>query len=93
MQLVGATRGFIRKPFIFRGILWGIYASIVAMGLIGGIIYFLQGEFSNIISLHDIEIIALLFSSVLLTGIVFSWMSTYIAVNKYLKINPDKLYY
>lgn len=93
MQLVGATRGFIRRPFIFRGILHGIYGSIIAMGLLSGVIYLLQDEFSNIISLHDVEVVSMLFGGVLLMGILISWISTYIAVNKYLKMNPDRLYY
>jgi cell division transport system permease protein len=93
MQLVGATRSFIRRPFLFRGILWGIYASVLAMGLLTGIIYFLQGAFSNIISLEDVEILSLLYAGVLIVGILISLISTHIAVNKYLKINPDKLYY
>ena len=93
MQLVGATKGFIRRPFIFRGILHGIYGSLIAMGLLFGVIYLLQDEFSNIISLQDVEIVSMLFASVFLMGILISWISTYIAVNKYLKINPDRLYY
>jgi len=93
MQLVGATRSFIRRPFLFRGILWGIYASVLAMGLLTGIIYFLQGEFSNIISLEDVEILSLLYAGVVIAGILISLISTHIAVNKYLKINTDKLYY
>ncbi|MFP4620329.1 MAG: cell division protein FtsX [Bacteroidales bacterium] len=93
MQLVGATRGFIRRPFILRGILHGIYGSVIAMALLAGVIYLLQDEFSNIISLQDVEIVTLLFGGVLLTGILISWISNYIAVNKYLKMNPDRLYY
>ena len=93
MQLVGATKGFIRRPFIFRGILHGIYGSLIAMGLLFGVIYLLQDEFSNIISLQDVEIVSMLFAGVFLMGILISWISTYIAVNKYLKINPDRLYY
>ncbi|MBS3775041.1 MAG: permease-like cell division protein FtsX [Bacteroidales bacterium] len=93
MQLVGATRGFIRRPFIFRGILHGIYGSLIAMGFLFGVIYLLQDEFSNIISLQDVEVVSMLFAGVFLMGILISWISTYIAVNKYLKINPDRLYY
>ncbi|MGM0531671.1 MAG: cell division protein FtsX [Bacteroidota bacterium] len=93
MQLVGATRGFIRRPFIFKGVLYGIYGSLIAMGLLSGVIYLLQDEFSNIIRLQDVEIVSMLFAGILMMGILISWISTYIAVNKYLKINPDRLYY
>jgi cell division transport system permease protein len=93
MQLVGATRGFIRRPFLFRGILQGIYASIISMIMLSGVIYFFQNEFDKIVSLQDIEIVAPLFGAVLLIGILISWMSTFFAVNKYLKIKVDKLYF
>ncbi|MFO8234504.1 MAG: permease-like cell division protein FtsX [Bacteroidales bacterium] len=93
MQLVGATRRFIRRPFIFRGIMQGVYASIVAMLMLSGVIYFFQHEFDNIITLQDVEVIAPLYGAVLLVGMLISWLSTFFAVNKYLYIKIDKLYY
>ncbi|MFP4046353.1 MAG: cell division protein FtsX [Bacteroidota bacterium] len=93
MQLVGATRGFIRRPFLFRGIMQGVYASIIAMLMLSAVIYFFQQEFDNIITLQDIEVIAPLFGAVLLVGLFISLISTFFAVNKYLYIKIDKLYY
>src|SRR6056297_2888125 len=93
MQLVGATRGFIRRPFIFRGIMQGVWASIVAIALLTGVVYLMQDEFAEIISLEDIRILALLYAMVMGVGVVISWISTFMAVNKYLKIKVDKLYY
>ena len=92
MQLVGATKGFIRRPFIYKGMLQGVLASIIAMGLLTGAVYFMQKEFDEIITLKDIEILAVLYSTVLLVGVFISWISTFFAVNRYLKINVDKLY-
>ena len=92
MQLVGATKGFIRRPFIFRGVLQGIIASIIAMGLLTGAVYFMQKEFDEIISLQDIEILAILYGAVLVVGMFISWISTFFAVNRYLHIKVDKLY-
>ena len=93
MQLVGATRGFIRRPFIFTGVMQGVYASLLSIALLTGVVYLLQDEFSEIISLQDYRILALLYGIVLLMGVVISWISTFMAVNKYLKIKVDKLYY
>jgi cell division transport system permease protein len=93
MQLVGATRGFIRRPFIFTGVMQGVYASLLSIALLTGVVYLIQDEFSEIISLQDYRILALLFGIVLLMGVVISWISTFMAVNKYLKIKVDKLYY
>jgi cell division transport system permease protein len=93
MQLVGATRGFIRRPFIFTGVMQGVYASLLSIALLTGVVYLIQDEFSEIISLQDYRVLALLYGIVLLMGVVISWISTFMAVNKYLKIKVDKLYY
>lgn len=93
MQLVGATRSFIRKPFLKRSLLNGFLAAIIAMVLLGGIIYLLEEELESIISLSDMDLLILLSGVVLLTGIIISLISTFFAVNKYLNINTDKLYY
>jgi|SRR6056297_123564 len=93
MQLVGATKGFIRRPFIYKGILHGIYASLISIGLLIGMVYLIQNEFDRIISLKEYEILGILFGMVLLIGIIINWISTFFAVNKFLKIKVDKLYY
>ncbi|HKL37364.1 MAG TPA: permease-like cell division protein FtsX [Bacteroidales bacterium] len=93
MQLVGATKGFIRRPFIFTGVMQGVYASILSIALLTGLVYLIQDEFTEIISLEDYRILALLYGMVMFVGVVISWISTFKAVNKYLKIKVDKLYY
>ena len=93
MQLVGATRGFIRRPFLYRSAMHGIIAALLAIGLLAGMLYLAQKEFKEIISFQDIEIIGSLFLGVLVLGIIINWISTFLAVSKYLRINTDKLYY
>jgi len=93
MQLVGATRGFIRKPFLYRGVVSGFSGSLISIFLLLGLIYLLQGEFEGVISLRDYDMIALLALTVIILGLVINWISTYFAVNKYLNIKTDKLYY
>jgi cell division transport system permease protein len=93
MQLVGATRGFIRRPFLYRSAGNGILAALLAMGFLAGVLYAAQKEFRDIISFQDIEIIGILFLGVLLFGIIINWISTFFAVSKYLRMNVDKLYY
>jgi cell division transport system permease protein len=92
MQLVGATKGFIRRPFIYRGMLQGIIAAFIAMGLLTGSVYLMQKEFDEIITLQDVETLAVLYAGVLIFGVFISWISTLAAVNRYLKIKVDKLY-
>ncbi|MFO8128909.1 MAG: permease-like cell division protein FtsX [Bacteroidales bacterium] len=93
MQLVGATRGFIARPFIFKGIMQGIYSAIIAILLLSGIIYFSQGEFPELVNLQDVDLFASLFGFVLLLGLIMAWISTYFAVRRYLRIKADNLYY
>jgi len=93
MQLVGATRGFIRRPFLYRSVWQGIVAALLAIGLLNGVLYLAQKEFKEVINFQDIEIIGVLFLGVLFIGIIINWISTFFAVSKYLRMNVDKLYY
>jgi len=93
MQLVGATRGFIRRPFLFRSVWQGIVAALLAIGLLSGVLYLAQKEFKEVINFQDVEIIGILFLGVLAIGIIINWISTFFAVSKYLRMNVDKLYY
>ena len=93
MQLVGATRGFIRRPFLFRSAATGFTGSLIALGILSVLIYFMQEEFEGIISFRDYDLLALVALAVILIGIIISWISTFFAVNKYLRLETDKLYY
>ncbi len=92
MRLVGATRTFIRRPFLLRSLLQGIISGIIAISLITGVIYVLQSEFGELLGFVDSRLIALLFVSILLLGMFISWVSTYFSVTRFLKISTDDLY-
>ena len=93
MQLVGATRGFIRRPFILKGIAHGIYAAIIAIAFLVGTLYLTQREIPELIEIQDIELIGTIFAAVIACGILISWISTLFAVRKYLKLRTDELYF
>jgi cell division transport system permease protein len=93
MQLVGATRAFIRKPFILQGLLHGLYGSIIAIAMLTGLAYFAQRQIPELFDLEDIKLFGILFGFVLVLGLVISWISTHLAVRKYLKLKLDELYY
>jgi cell division transport system permease protein len=93
MQLVGATKGFIRKPFIGRGLVNGFYASIIACILLSGLIYLIQREMPELRQLQDWKIIGTLFIGITIFGLILSGVSTYFAVNRYLRLKLDELYY
>ena len=85
MKLVGATPGFIRRPFVRYNVVSGIFASIFAILMLTGALYYLQNELSGFVQLLDIK--------VLIMGILLSVTATVFAVNKYLRMGVDKLYY
>ncbi|MGC9344126.1 MAG: cell division protein FtsX, partial [Bacteroidales bacterium] len=93
MQLVGASRGFIRKPFLWTGVAHGALASLIAIALLMGVLYIAQNQVEEILYLMDFEILGLLFLGVIVLGIVISLISTFFAVSKYLNLSKDELYY
>ena len=93
MQLVGATNTFIRRPFLLRSALHGIYSALIAMAILTLSLYWIEGQLEGILSVKDVQILGALFLIVFTLGITLSWISTFFAVNKYLKIKTDNLYY
>jgi len=93
MKLVGASWGFIRKPFLLRSILHGLYASLIAIVMLSGILYLLNKEFGNLIDIVDYQFVAIIFGIVIVIGVLINLISTYFAVNKFLRLKADDLYY
>lgn len=92
MKLVGATAGFIRRPFIWYNLVSGFFASILAILMLTGALYYLQNELDGFIRLLDFQTLFFVFAGVLVMGILLSTVATVFAVNKYLRMNVDKLY-
>lgn len=92
MQLVGATPKFIRRPFLIKGALQGFIGALVSIALLTTLIYFIQDQVEGIVQLSDIELLVILFAIVIVLGIALNWISTWFAVNKFLRIKKDKLY-
>ncbi|RHJ90142.1 cell division protein FtsX [Parabacteroides bouchesdurhonensis] len=93
MKLVGATSGFIRRPFIKYNVVSGILASILAILMLTGALYYLQRELSGFIQILDIRSLLFVYAIVLILGVLLSIIATIFAVNKYLRMGVDKLYY
>ncbi|MES2395254.1 MAG: permease-like cell division protein FtsX [Bacteroidota bacterium] len=93
MQLVGATQSFVRRPFVLKGIKHGIYGATIAILMLIGVLYFAQKQLPELAELQDEKMLATLFGLVILLGIIISWISTSLAVRKYLRLKADDLYY
>jgi len=93
MQLVGATKAFIRKPFIIQSMVHGFISSLIALTLLLGLVYLIEKEFFIMFSLENTVLLALLAVALIVIGIVINIISTFFSVNKYLGISDDKLYY
>jgi cell division transport system permease protein len=92
MQLVGATRSFIRRPFIRNGIIDGLVSAIFAIGLLMVVLYFLFQEIPELIQMIDLKLYIALIVTVLLLGILVSWFCTWLSVRRYLRMKTDELY-
>ncbi|NVO10083.1 MAG: cell division protein FtsX [Bacteroidales bacterium] len=93
MKLVGATWGFIRKPFLLKSILHGLYAALVSILLLLGLIYLVKREFGDLIDIVDPQLLIIIFGAVVAIGVLINLISTYFAVNKFLRLKVDDLYY
>jgi len=93
MQLIGANRSFIRKPFIFRSLFFGFLAALIAIGLLMGLMYLIEKEFFTLFTYENINLFLLLCLALAVAGVVINAVSTFFAVNRYLGIHEDKLYY
>jgi len=93
MQLVGATAGFIRRPFINYNMVSGILAAILAILLLIASLYYLQSELAGFVQILDVGSLLLVFVVVLALGLVLSIVATYFAVSRYLRMDADKMYY
>ena len=93
MQLIGANRSFIRKPFLLRSLFFGFLAALIAIGLLMGLMYLIEKEFFALFTYENINLFLLLCLALVVAGVVINGISTFFAVNRYLGIHEDKLYY
>lgn len=92
MQMVGATRWFITRPFDRRAIINGFISGLVASFCLWMVIAFSESQLEALKSLHDTSSIILLMTGIVILGILISLLSTHRSVVKYLKMHVDDLY-
>jgi cell division transport system permease protein len=92
MQLVGATRNFIRAPYILKGAILGLCSSVFACVLLISVMYFVNTRLIDLSEITNKMYISLLMVTMVATGVVISSLSSYFAVNRYLRIKLDDLF-
>lgn len=92
MQMVGATKSFIRKPFIMRSIKLGIVGALLAILGIIGVLFYIDSNFPKLGILENQLMIGAVLLGVLVLGILISWFSTFFATQKFLNLRTDDLY-
>lgn len=92
MLLVGATKGFILQPFLLRSIMNGFMGGLIAIFLLAGLLYGISIKLPEITFIQDIQILVYVGAGMIATGIILSFVSTWFAVNKYLRYRTDNIY-
>ncbi len=92
MQLVGATKGFIRRPFLGYGVVHGFLGGLIAIILLLASLYIAQKQIPELVILRNWYEFGIVFLAVIIIGILISGLSTYFAVSKYLRLKIYNLY-
>ena len=93
MQMVGATKGFIRRPFIWNSIKLGIIGALVSNIALVGFIMYINKMVPEIELLSDYKELGILFLLIIIMGILITWLSTFFATQRFLNLRTDELYY
>ena len=93
MKLVGATKAFIRGPFLARAAFLGLFSSVVALILLVGVLFVVRSEFVQLFEIFTLERLLIVMGIVTVAGLVICVGSTYFVVNKLVSLGKDELYY
>ena len=93
MKLVGATRSFIRAPFLVQSVFQGLFSAFIAIIVLVGLLYFVRSEFVQLFEIFRLELLLLVIGIVIVAGVVICLLSTWLVVNKLISLKKDELYY
>ena len=93
MQMVGATKSFIRKPFIWRSIKLGMIGAVLALIGLAVVVYYLDKYIPSLDFLEDYITLGYITGGVILSAFIITWISTFFATQRFLNLQTDELYY
>ena len=92
MELVGATRAFVRAPFVIKSLWHSLISILITFVLLGGVIYMIDKHIPELSILYELDTIAILYACIMVIGFAIVWCSTTLAVNRYLRMKGNDLY-
>lgn len=93
MQMVGATKSFIRKPFILKSVQLGMLGALIALVAMALVLYYFDKRFNYLNLLQEPILLVFVFTGIFILGIIISWISTFFATQRFLNLRTDDLYY
>lgn len=93
MKLVGATKSFIRAPFLGQAVFQGLFSALLAILILLGILYFVRKEFVQLFEIFSLDLLLIVIGIVIVAGIVICLVSTYFVVGRLVSLSNDELYY
>lgn len=93
MQMVGATKSFIRRPFIWRSVKLGMIGSLVSISGMAVVLYYLNESFPELQIIQEELLIGAIFLGIFLLGVIITWISTFFATQRFLNLKTDELYF
>ncbi len=93
MQMVGATKSFIRRPFIWRSIRLGFIGAFLALIGVAIVVYYIDQYAPSLYILKDYQTLGYLVGGILLVSLLITWLSTFFATQRFLNLQTDELYY
>lgn len=93
MKLVGATRSFIRAPFLVQSAFQGLFAAFIAIIILVGLMFLMRSEFAQLFEIFRMDLLLIVIGIVIVSGLVICLASTYFVVNKLISLRKDELYY
>lgn len=93
MKLVGATRSFIRSPFMVQSAFQGLFASIFAIFILLGLMFVVRKEFTQLFEIFQLKLLLLVLGIMVVSGVIICMVSTYFVVNRLVSLGKNELYY
>ena len=92
MRLVGATKSFIRAPFLVQAVFQGLFSALLATVMLVGILFFVRSEFAQLFEVFRLDLLLAVIGVVILSGIVICTLSTALVVGRMVSLSKDELY-